>query len=92
MTTSSKLLSLVAIVGALMVSPGAMALDRQCDCRHSRHLQPGSIADERGRSCQGAIDGHGLAHAYRNQAHRPGRGDRDGWTRPVPDLREYGLY
>ena len=86
MTHTRKIFPLLAIVGTLMLTPGAMKLDRNCQYRCVQHPHARLLVVDGGRSCHRfSISRYGyLTDRYR-------RLDR-GWTRPLPDLREYGLY
>lgn len=88
MTHTRKILPLLAIVGTLMLTPGAMKVDWGCQygCIHQPHAR---ILIEHGdHSCAR----HGFLYSgYGYLTDRYRRLDR-GWTRPLPDLREYGLY
>jgi hypothetical protein len=91
MTVFSKLLPLVAILGTLMVTPGAMPVDRDCYALCSQHQNAGYAL-----TCRDVMKDYGGFCVSDNSA-RDERSDgygsgRDGWTRPVPDLRRYGLY
>lgn len=95
----SKFLPLLAIAGTLMVTPGAVQLDRDCKYLCYQHLQQGSLIYSNDRTCQDVIDDYGGSCTSYSialsrgdwPADRPKHLDRS-WTRQLPDLREYGLY
>lgn len=93
----SKPLALLAIAGTLLVTPGAMRLDR--DCRSLRIQHRHVLIDRHHHTCRTVVvrehrvwcAGYGIFGRVYWQVDKPKRLDRS-WQRQLPDLRTYGLY